>query len=66
MRCVPAMQNEETPLYLASEHGCLEVVVALLAKGADVQAKTNVRNAHACALSPTQSLKYMQSVHGYQ
>ena len=43
-------QDGETPLYAASEKGFLDVVVALLAKGADVEAKNNVSIARACAL----------------
>jgi hypothetical protein len=38
-------QNEKMPvtsLYIASERGYLGVVGALLAKGADMEAKTNV------------------------
>jgi ankyrin repeat protein len=38
----PAPQEGLTPLHFASQSGHLEVVEALLAKGADVEAKTNV------------------------
>jgi hypothetical protein len=43
----------------------LEVVEALLAKGADVQAKDEVSIARACALCPSRSLTRMQNAHGY-
>jgi ankyrin repeat protein len=36
-------QDGATPLFIASENGQVEVVGVLLAKGADVEAKTNVR-----------------------
>jgi hypothetical protein len=36
------LQNGGTPLYAASSSGHAEVVGALLAKGADVEAKDNV------------------------
>jgi hypothetical protein len=43
----------------------LEVVEALLAKGADVKAKSNVSIARACALCPRHySLAHMQNAHG--
>ena len=38
-----APQDGLTPLHIASVEGHAEVVAALLAKGADVEAKTNVR-----------------------
>jgi hypothetical protein len=41
------------------------MVGALLAKGADVEAKTNVSIARACALGPSRSLTHMQKAHGY-
>ncbi len=34
-----ASQNKETPLHVASKEGHLEVVLALIAVGADVHAK---------------------------
>jgi hypothetical protein len=43
----------------------LDVVVALLAKGADVKAKSNVSIARACALCPSHSLTHVQKAHGY-
>jgi hypothetical protein len=45
--------------------GRLEVVEALLAKGADVQAKDNVSIACTCALCPSFSLTRMQNAHDY-
>ena len=47
--CSPAPQDGETPLHYASRKGCLDVVEALLAKGADVQAKDRVSIARACS-----------------
>ena len=44
--------------------GHVEVVGALLAKGADVEAKSNVSIARACALCPSHSLTHMQKAHG--
>jgi ankyrin repeat protein len=55
----------ETPLYAACSSGHLEVVGALLAKGADVQATNNVSIERACALCPSRSLAYMQNAHCY-
>jgi hypothetical protein len=59
----PAPQDGWTPLYTASD-GHLEVVDALLAKGADVEAKDNVSIARACALCPFRLLAHMQNAHG--
>jgi hypothetical protein len=42
-------QNGATPLLIASQKGHEEVVAALLAQGADVEAKTNVRTTDARA-----------------
>jgi hypothetical protein len=42
----------------------LEVVGALLAKGADVEARDKVTIARACALCPSRSLAHMQNAHG--
>ncbi len=60
--CEAAPQNGWTPLHNASKEGHLEVVEALLAKGADVQAKTNAKHeasiARACALCPSRSLMH--------
>jgi ankyrin repeat protein len=39
-----ARQDGATPLYIASQEGQVEVVWALLAKGADVEAKDKVRS----------------------
>jgi ankyrin repeat protein len=39
-----ARQDGWTPLLLASQEGQVAVIGALLAKGADVEAKTNVRS----------------------
>ena len=60
-----APQYGQTPLTLACEEGHLEVVRALLAKGADVEAKPNVSIARACALCPSRSLTRMQNAYGY-
>jgi hypothetical protein len=43
----------------------LAVVGALLAKGADVEAKNNVSIARAFAFFPACSLTHMQNAHGY-
>jgi hypothetical protein len=54
-----APQCGVTPLILASEHGHTEAVRELLAKGADVEAKTEVSTACACALcGPFHSCTY--------
>jgi ankyrin repeat protein len=56
------LEQEEgaTPLQVASRYGYSEVVVALLAKGADVEAKgpENVSIVRACALCPSRSLMH--------
>ncbi len=41
------------------------MIGALLAKGADVEAKSNVSIARAYALCPSHSLTHMQKAHGY-
>ena len=61
----PAPQDGWSPLHRASQGGHLEVVEALLAKGADVEAKTNVSIARAGALCPSRSLTRMQNAHGH-
>jgi hypothetical protein len=43
----------------------LEVVMALLEHGADVQATNKVRIARACAHCPSRSLAYMKNAHCY-
>ncbi len=43
----------------------MKVVEALLAKGADVQAKDEVSIARACALCSSCSLTRIQNAHGY-
>ena len=50
--CAPAPQDGGTPLLLACQNGRLEMVEALLAKGADVQAQNKVRTAHHACLRP--------------
>jgi hypothetical protein len=47
---LPAPQGGWTPLHRASQSGHLEVVEALLAKGADVEAKNNVSIARATSM----------------
>jgi ankyrin repeat protein len=54
-----ALQNGQTPLMAASSNGNLDVVGALLAKSADVKAKSDVSIARACALCPSRSLAHM-------
>jgi hypothetical protein len=61
----PAPQDVWSPLHRASQGGHLEVVGALLAKSADVEAKDNVSIARACALCPSRSLTRMQYAYGY-
>jgi hypothetical protein len=57
-RCEPVLQVGYTPLHFASVHGHLDVVEALLAKGADVEAKDNVSIERAWALCPSLSLTH--------
>jgi hypothetical protein len=59
----PAPQIGWTPLWRASYNGSLEVVEALLAKGADVQANDIVSVAHACAPCPSRSLTHIHNAH---
>jgi ankyrin repeat protein len=47
---LPAPQNGRTPLHHASYIGHLEVVEALLAKSADVEAKDNVSMTRAFSI----------------
>jgi hypothetical protein len=61
----PVPQDGHTPLHRASFYGSLEVVEALLAKGADLEAKDNVSIARAYALCSSRSLTRMQNAHGY-
>jgi hypothetical protein len=56
----PAPQNGYTPLHRASMFDRLGVVEALLAKGADVQAKDYVSIARACALCSSRSLAHAE------
>jgi ankyrin repeat protein len=58
-------QNGRKPLQAACYNGNLEVIGALLAKGADVQAKDDVSMARARALCPSHSLTHTQDAHGY-
>ena len=51
LQCSPAPQDRWTPLHIASHGGHLAVVEALLAKGADVEAKKNVIIARLSPLS---------------
>jgi hypothetical protein len=50
LACVDGWQEGQTPLHYASQNGCLEMVEALLAKGADVEAKDKVSITRTCAL----------------
>jgi ankyrin repeat protein len=55
----PAPQNGWTPLHSASRNGHVEVVEALLAKDADVEAREKVSIARTCALCPSCSLTHI-------
>jgi ankyrin repeat protein len=59
----PAPQIGWAPLHNASGQGHLAVVEALLAKGADVEAKNVVSIARAGALCPSRSLAHLQNAH---
>jgi hypothetical protein len=67
-RCSPAPQNEDSPLSAACAKGHLEVVGALLGKGANVEAKNKVSimRAGACTVSPFRSLAHMKNAHNNQ
>jgi ankyrin repeat protein len=56
-------QDGQTLLHAACINGKLEMVEALLAKGADVQAKANVSIARARALCLSRSHAHMQNAH---
>jgi hypothetical protein len=58
-RCSRAPQDGGTPLHNACFDGHLAVVEALLAKGADVEAKDNVSIARPGALCPSRSLAHI-------
>ncbi len=60
----PAPQDGGTPLHIASQNGHLEVIEALLAKGADVEAKKNVSIARACVFCQSRLSTHMQNAHG--
>jgi hypothetical protein len=59
----PAPQGGDTLLHAASYSGNLKIVEELLARGADVQAKTNVTIARARALCPSCSPTHMLHVY---
>jgi ankyrin repeat protein len=65
LSCAAPQSGGWTPLLLASQNSHLAVVEALLAKGAEVEAKNIVSIARACALCPSHSLTRMQNAHGY-